>query len=116
MRDLALQAAGALAIVAAVVHGILGETKVFANARIEPAWVLRLVRAVWHCSAVAWFGGGVLLLVAPSLSSEPARRWIVIVCVAIYGCAAIANAWATRGRHFGWLALSLTVALAVMGG
>jgi hypothetical protein len=115
MRDLALQLAGVLAIMTAVVHGILGETKVFAKARIEPAWAERLVRAVWHCGAVARLGGGILLFVSPSLSAEPARRWIAIVFAVVYGSGAIANAWATHGRHYGWVALSVIVALALIG-
>jgi hypothetical protein len=33
----------------------------------------------------------------------------------VFGFAAFANAWATRGRHFKWMALSAVVALAVAG-
>jgi hypothetical protein len=33
----------------------------------------------------------------------------------VFAFAALANAWATRARHFGWLALSAVVALAVAG-
>ena len=64
---------------------------------------------------MAWIGGGVLLIAAPSMASEPARHWIVATLVAVFGFAAFANAWATRGRHFGWMALSGVVALAVAG-
>jgi hypothetical protein len=28
----------------------------------------------------------------------------------VFGFAAFANAWATRGRHFGWMALSAVIA------
>ena len=65
MRDLAMWAAGGLGIVAAVVHGVLGETHVFATARIEPAWTRRLLRLVWQCGALAWLG---------SASSSSPRR------------------------------------------
>jgi hypothetical protein len=44
-----------------MVHGLLGETRVFARARIEPERLGRLIRGVWHCSAVAWVSVGVLL-------------------------------------------------------
>src|SRR3954452_25255985 len=73
MRDLAMWAAGGLGIAAAVVHGVLGETRVFAKARIEPAWTRRLLRLVWQCGALAWLGVGVLLVAAPSLGSAAAR-------------------------------------------
>ena len=36
MRDLALQAAGVLAIVVALVHGAIAELQVFARAEIKP--------------------------------------------------------------------------------
>lgn len=115
MGDVALQMAGGLAVVAALLHGVLGETRVFARAQIEPPWVRRLMRAVWHCGVVAWIGGGVLLVAAPSFGSDAARRWIVVVCAAVFGSAAIANAVATRGRHFGWMVLSAVVILTLAG-
>ncbi len=115
MRDLALQAAGSLAILAAVIHGVLGETRVFARTRIEPARARLLLRLVWQCGTVAWIALGVLLVAAPSIGSVPARLWIAGAGVAVYGLAAIANAWATRGRHFGWMALTAVSVLALVG-
>ena len=56
MRDLLLYASGTLGLVAAFVHGLLGETRVFAHARIEPERLRLLIRGVLHCSAVAWAG------------------------------------------------------------
>jgi len=115
MRDVALQIAGVLAVLAALVHGVLGETRVFARATIEPRWARTLVRGVWHNGALAWIGGGVLLIAAPSFASDVARHWIVAVLVAVYGSAAIANAVASRGRHFGWMVLSAVVVLTLVG-
>jgi hypothetical protein len=115
MRDIILQCAGVAAILVAVIHGVLGETKVFARARIEPENLRTLIRLVWQAGTVAWIGGGVLLLVAPSLGSESARHWIVVTTVAVYAFAVAANAWWSRGRSFGWKALGVVVALAVAG-
>jgi hypothetical protein len=53
MRDLLLQCAGVLTIAVALIHGILGETKVFARARIEPERLRTLIRLVWQASTVA---------------------------------------------------------------
>jgi hypothetical protein len=115
MRDVLLQLSGFTAITAAIIHGVLGETKVFARATIEPPRIRLLIRMVWQAGTVAWIGGGVLLLMAPAMMSEPARHWIVVTFAAVYGFAAIANFIALRGRHFGWVALSAVTAMAVAG-
>ena len=115
MRDLFVQAAGILGIVSAVVHGILAETTVFPRARIDPAWVKLLLRLVWQCSSVAWAGVGALLIAVPYLGSESARLWIIAVAVLVYGFGAIGNAWATKGRHYGWMMLTAASILAVVG-
>jgi hypothetical protein len=115
MRDLLLQYAGFAAIAVALIHGVLGETRIFARATIEPPRLRTLIRLVWQAGTVAWIGGGVLLIAAPAMASEPARHWIIATFACVFAFAAAANAWATRGRHFGWMALSAVVALAVAG-
>ena len=115
MRDLLLQAAGVAAIAAAIVHGVLGETKVFPRVTIEPMRLRRLFRLIWQASTVAWIGGGVLLIAAPLMASEPARHWIVVTLACVFAFGALGNAWATRGRHFGWMVFSAVVAMAVAG-
>jgi hypothetical protein len=65
MRDLLLYASGVLGLIAAFLHGYLGETRVFARVRIEPERLRTLIRLVWHCSVVAWAAVGVLLIAAP---------------------------------------------------
>jgi hypothetical protein len=110
-----LYASGTLGLALAFVPGLLGETQVFARARIEPERLRRLIRGVWHCGAVAWAGVAVLLIVAPWMGSQMSRHWIVGAAGVIYGFAAIVNAWVMRGRHFGWAALTIVVVLAVAG-
>ena len=115
MRDLILQCAGAAGIVVALIHGMLGETKVFARATIQPESLRTLIRLVWQAGTVAWIGGAVLLIAAPSFGSESARHWVVATIVAVYAFAAVANAWWSRGRAIGWKALSAVIVLAVVG-
>src|SRR5215470_17510153 len=115
MRDLALQAAGVLAILVAIAHGAIAELNVFAKSRIEPRTTRRLLRLVWQASTVDWIGIGVLLIAAPALGSEGARRWVIAVAVVVYGYGAVGNAVATRGRHVGWWLMGGVVALALMG-
>ncbi len=115
MRDLSLYASGILGLVAAFLHGWLGETRVLAKARIEPERLRLLIRLVWHCSVVAWAAVAVLLIAAPAMDSPAARHWIIGAAVAVIGFDAAANAWATRGRFFGWVVLTVVVGLALAG-
>jgi hypothetical protein len=57
----------------------------------------------------------VLLIAAPLMASEPARHWIVVTLASVFTLGALGNAWATRGRHFGWMVFSAVVAMAVAG-
>ena len=115
MRDLALQAAGVLAILVAVLHGAIAELRVFARARIEPPGTRRLLRLIWQASTVDWIAVGVLLIVAPWLGSQVARQWVIAVAVIVYAYAAVGNAVATRARHVGWILMSCVVMLALAG-
>ncbi|MGE0752593.1 MAG: hypothetical protein AB7K64_18630 [Variibacter sp.] len=91
MRDLALQAAGVLAVLVALAHGSLAEWRVFPNAQIAPRGARRLLRMVWQASTVDWIAVGVLLIAAPALGSEAARRAIVALAVVVYGYGAIGS-------------------------
>lgn len=115
MRDLALQAAGVLAILVAIAHGAIGELRVFARARIEPPRTRHLLRGIWQASTVDWIGIGVLLIAAPSFGSQAARQWVIGVAVVVYGYPAVGNAVASRGRHIGWCLMSGVIALALLG-
>jgi hypothetical protein len=115
MRDILLQASGVLALTVTLVHAILGEAKVFVLARIEPDWVRSLLRGVWQAGAAAWAGLAILLIAAPSITDNWHRQWLIGVAVAVYLAGAAANAWATKGRHFGWIALLAVCVLAVAG-
>ena len=99
MRDLLLQCSGLAAIAVALIHGVLGETKVFARATIEPPRLKTLIRLVWQAGTIAWIGGGVLLIAAPWMASEAARHWIIVVLAGVFASGAVANAWAMRGRR-----------------
>jgi hypothetical protein len=115
MADLALQAAGILAICVAIAHGAIGEWQIFPRLRIEPQRTRGLLRMIWQASTVDWIAIGLLLIAAPAFGSEVARQWVVAVAVVVYGFAAIGNAIATRGRHVGWFLMLGVIALALVG-
>ena len=104
MRDLALQAAGVLAILVAVAHSVTAELRLFANAHIEPQRVRRVLRMVCQASAVDWIGIGLLLIAAPSLGSQVARQWVIAVAVVVYGYAAV-TATLGHAREARWMVL-----------
>lgn len=115
MRDLLLQAAGVIAILVSIAHGVLGETLVFARATVEPPRMRLLLRLVWQAGTLAWIAGGVLLMAAPWMGSDAARHWIIATFAVVFGFAAIANALVTRTLHLGWIGMSAAVALSVAG-
>ena len=115
MRDILLQISGIVAISAALIHGVLTETKIFPRMKIEPRSLRTLSRFVWQIPTVAWIAGGGLLIAVPSMESELARHWIVITAAGVLPFSAIGNAVGTRGRHFGWMVLGAAAAMAAAG-
>ncbi len=115
MRDILLQVSGVVAIAAALIHGVLSETKIFPRVTIEPQGLRTLFRFVWQIPTVAWIAGGVLLIAAPSMASDAARHWIVVTLACVLAFSALGNAVGTRGRHFGWMVLGAAAAMAVAG-
>lgn len=116
MSGIILVIAGCLGMAVAVVHGYLGETRVVRPARHASGGAKRVMQAVMFLSALYWFAGGAALAAAPFVMEADARRWAVAIVVAAYLTGAAGNFWATRGRHFGWGALSVTAAIACLGG
>lgn len=115
MRDVLLQTSGVVAIIAALIHGVLSEAKIFPRVTIEPQGLRTLFRFVWQIPTIAWIAGGVLLIAAPSMASETARHWIVVTSAGVLAFSAIGNAVGNRGRHFGWMVLGAAAAMAVAG-
>ena len=115
MHDLFLWTAGIGAIAVALIHGVLGETKIFARATIQPPRLRNLIRICYQIGTVGWICGGVLLLATPSVAPVSARHWIVITTCAMYAFGMIGNFWFFRGRHFGWAALGAVITMAAIG-
>jgi len=115
MRDMMLELAGALGLAIACIHGVLGETKIFARAQITPEYARLMTRLGWQCGATAWFCFGALLILAPSFNADTARHAIIIAASLVYAFGALANAWGTKARHFGWAALLLVISLSFAG-
>ena len=116
MRDLAIELAGAAAILSAIAHSALGERRVFARPSIRALSVRPLMRANWQTGAAAWRRAGALPpSPRPHSDSQTARRWIVFNAVAVLGLGGVANARRFRGAHFGGIVLGLAAGLSIVG-
>lgn len=118
MNEIALQGAGALAILAAVGHGYLGD-KTLSAQPIDPPRLKTFIRLCYQFGSLGWLAGGVLLFVIPSLmptlTLSDERMWVVLILAPLYAFGAIINGWFTKGRHFGWVMLVSVVILALLG-
>ena len=115
MSQLLLILAAVLGLAVAVVHGYLGEVRLIGPARFAGRVERAMVQAIWHFSALAWATSALVFLYAAlRLEGHAQILTVSLACLPLaYGM--VCNAWITRGRHFGWAALALVIALA-MGG
>jgi len=116
--------AGVLAVVTGLIHSVLGEILIFRHLRnggLVPALGapplrernIRIIWATWHLATV--FGmafAGVLFRLA--LSDAIPGSLVVSAIVFAYLGGAILVLVGTKGRHPGWIALSVVATLAWM--
>ncbi len=106
--------AGVLGLAVSVIHGVLMQrlmiVPILAGSDI-PGRSRRIFPVLMHFSTVVWFLAGAVLVVASLYL--PASTTMVIACVTalLYALGAVGNFWGTRGRHFGWIPLTLSVTL-----
>jgi len=115
MHDLMLFTAGSLGMVVALVHGYIGETKVVRPTQASTEMAKRVMQAIMFLSAVYWFIAGMALTLAPFLFEADQKTVVAYIVGGIFASGAIANWWATRGRHVGWMLLATAGSLAILG-
>lgn len=97
--------AGALCVVTAVIHSVLGEQKLLRPQFAAPTGVMesplarQVTRFSWHWMSVLWLVVGALL--AATAYGHVAATWLVLVVGVVHVIAGIADAALTRGRHIG---------------
>ena len=103
-----MQVAGAIAIFVAVGHGWMGDQAL----RQQPltAEMRNFIRAAYQFGTAGWLAVGVLMLASNGLGVND-RQTLGLVAIALFGFAALTNAWFTRGRHPGWVLLAVTCVL-----
>lgn len=121
-QNAALGLAGVIGAGVAVFHGLLVQRYM-----VQPLAVLvrtdrsirgpirRLIPPLLHFSTVVWFLGGAALVAAALWLDRDVRLAIGAIVGVAYLFGAIFNAWATRGRHPGWMLMAMAVALIVVG-
>lgn len=121
-QDLALIAAGLIGAVTAVIHGVLTQKfmVVPVDRRLKADAVVSnqirlLVASLLQYSTFSWLAGGGALIASALFLGPEARLAVSLVVGSGYAYAVIANCWATRGRHPGWMLLAVSVGLMVAG-
>ncbi|BCW90408.1 hypothetical protein sos41_35770 [Alphaproteobacteria bacterium SO-S41] len=122
LHTIALMAAGAIGSVTAVVHGVLTERlmvppidSALLKDKRSGRVIRQLVPMLLHYSTVSWFLSGVLLIVAALWFPPDAKLATALIVGGHFLYGAIGNAWATRGRHPGWMLMAVAVGLIAYG-
>lgn len=122
LQFLALVIAGAVAIVSAMLHGVIMQRQIVAplETLMDSSGSLKgvrqaLVAPLLHVSTMSWLVNGLALIAVALWFGHEAR--VLVGCLAgiQYLYAAGANMWATRGRHPGGYLLALVVVLILAG-
>ena len=99
----------------ALLHGYLGQTIVIPSISGGTPSLRRVNHAVFQLSTLYWFAGGIALICAAVFIDQGERTIIVLMVAFLYITGAVGNLWATRGRHPGWILLSVVTILALIG-
>ncbi len=106
--------AGVIGVVVSLIHGVLMQRLMIGPILAGndlPGRGRRIFPILMHFSTAVWFLAGVALVVASLYLTTSIS--VVIACAAalLYSLGAVGNFWGTRGRHFGWIPLAVSVAL-----
>ena len=118
MQNLLLSLAGLIGAATAIFHGIVTHRLMvvpidrrLADAAGVSMTIRRIVPPLLQYSTYSWLVGGVALVIAANVAGAETRLWISLLVGAEFLYAAIANLWATRGRHPGWVLMAAAVIL-----
>lgn len=114
-----LVAASFLTVLVGLIHSLLGEKLIFTQLRsgqIVPTIAAhplkerhtRIIWATWHIVSLFGFGIAGLLywLALPSTAIEITPALKIVIAVPVF-LSSILVLWATKGKHPGWVGLSL---------
>ena len=118
MQNLALSLAGLIGAATAIFHGIVTQRLMVKpiDRRLAAAdgvsiTIRRIVPPLLHYSSYSRLVGGNARVIAANGAGAETRLWVSLLVGAEFLYATIANAWATRGRHPGWMLMAAAVGL-----
>ena len=118
MENFALSLAGLIGAATAIVHGILIDRlmvkpigrRLAVDAGTSMT-IRRIVPPLLHYSTYSWLVGGIALVIAANIAGAETRLAIGLLVGSMFLYGAVANLWATRGRHPGWILMAVAVVL-----
>ena len=115
---MSLALAGLIGSGTAMVHGILTQRlmvrpigAVLGGEKSLSSPIRRLVPVLLHFSTFAWLVGGLALIAAAAKGGPDSKLATGMLVGSLYLFGAVGNAWATRGRHPGWMLMAVAVVL-----
>jgi len=116
-HDISLVVAGVIGSGVAIVHGVLTQ-RLLVKPTLElsiSSLARKLNSALLQFSTFNWFVSG-LALVAVAFAHESETKFAVgALAASSYLFGALANLWATRGRHFAWMLYGIAVLAIIYG-
>ena len=78
-------------------------------------WAMSVSNPLGALLTITWFLGGLVLIAAAAWFEPNARRAAGICIGSLFLLGALGNFWGTRGRHPGWMLMTLAVILIAYG-
>ena len=121
MQHAELALAGLIGGATAIFHGIVThrlmvgpiDRRIADSAGVSMT-IRRIVPPLLQYSTYSWLVGGIAMVIAANVAGAETRLWISLLVGSMFLYAAVANAWATRGRHPGWMLMAAAVSLIVV--
>ncbi len=118
MQNIPLSLAGLIGAITAIIKVILTQRLIvspidrrLADDSGVSLTIRRIVPPLLQYSTCSWLTGGMALIIAANVADPETRLGVGLLVGGMYLYGAIANCWATRGRHPGWMLMALAVAL-----
>jgi phosphate/sulfate permease len=122
IHNVAFALGGLIGSGTAVIHGALTQRHmvepigaVLSEGKRLSAPIRKLVPVLLHFSTFAWLAGGIALIAAATWCGRDVKLAIGLLVGSLYLFGAVGNAWATRGRHPGWMLMAAAVLLIAYG-